>query len=71
MHIFTGLIFDFACAVAIKVILAGLESAAGLVDMHNSSRSTAVGSAVDLDAVAVPQILLSLPVVPLRLFRLP
>ena len=59
MHVFTGLVFDFACAVAIKVIAAGLKATAWLVNMHNSSCSMAARSAVDLDAVAVSQILLS------------
>ena len=36
MHVFTGLVFDFACAVAIKVIAAGLKATAWLVNMHNS-----------------------------------
>ena len=39
MHVFTGLIFDFACAVAIKVIAAGQEPTTWLVNMHNSSHS--------------------------------
>ena len=59
MHVFTGLVFDFACAVTIKIIAAGLEPTTWLVNMHNSSCSMAARSAVDLDAVAALQMLLS------------
>ena len=39
MRVFAGLVFDFACAVAIKVIAAGLEPTTWLVNIHSSPHS--------------------------------